>query len=102
MPSIDKYPGSISTKNALKALIYTMLRTVEVRRGLKEYIDFEARTWTIPIASKSGYSCWQAQYEEKTAFIFVPLSDQVMDILKAQFAAYPDSPYIFRALMVIR
>ena len=65
MPSIDKYPGSISTKNALKALIYTMLRTVEVRRGLKEYIDFEARTWTIPIASKSDILAGKRNMKKK-------------------------------------
>lgn len=94
MPSINKYSGSISTKNALKALIYTMLRTVEVRRGLKEYIDFEARTWTIPIASKSDILAGKRNMKKNRIHI-VPLSDQVIDILKAQFAAYPDSPYIF-------
>lgn len=94
MPSINKYKGSISTKNALKALIYTMLRTIEVRRGLKEYIDFEARTWTIPIASKSDILNGKRNMKKNRIHI-VPLSDQVMKILRAQFAAYPDSPYIF-------
>lgn len=94
MPYINKYPGSISTKNALKALIYTMLRTIEVRRGLKEYIDFEARTWTIPIASKSDILAGKRNMKKNRIHI-VPLSDQVIDILKAQFAAYPESPYIF-------
>lgn len=94
MPSIDKYTGSISTKNALKALIYTMLRTIEIRRGLKEYIDFEARTWTIPVASKSDILAGKRNMKKNRIHI-VPLSDQVVDILKAQFAAYPDSPYIF-------
>lgn len=94
MPSIDKYTGSISTKNALKALIYTMLRTIEIRRGLKEYIDFEARTWTIPVASKSDILAGKRNMKKNRIHI-VPLSDQVIDILKAQFAAYPDSPYIF-------
>lgn len=94
MLSIDRYTGSISTKNALKALIYTMLRTVEIRRGLKEYIDFDARTWTIPIASKSDILAGKRNMKKNRIHI-VPLSDQVMGILKAQFAAYPDSPYIF-------
>ena len=94
MPSINKYTGSISTKNALKALIYTMLRTIEIRRGLKEYIDFEARTWTIPIASKSDILAGKRNMKKNRIHI-VPLSDQVVAILKSQFAAYPDSPYIF-------
>ncbi|WP_338558071.1 tyrosine-type recombinase/integrase [Acinetobacter sp. KS-LM10] len=94
MPSINKYKGSISTKNALKALIYTMLRTIEVRRGLKEYIDFDARTWIIPIASKSDILNGKRNMKKNRIHI-VPLSDQVMKILRAQFAAYPDSPYIF-------
>ncbi|WP_035254472.1 tyrosine-type recombinase/integrase [Acinetobacter ursingii] len=94
MPSIDNYPGSISTRNALKALIYTMLRTIEVRRGLKEYIDFEARTWTIPIASKNEVLAGKRNMKKNRIHI-VPLSDQVLTIIKAQFAAYPESPYIF-------
>lgn len=94
MPRINNYSGSISTKNALKALIYTMLRTIEIRRGLKEYIDFESRTWTIPIASKSEILAGKRNMKKNRIHI-VPLSDQVIDILKAQFAAYPDSPYIF-------
>ena len=97
MPSIEKYTGSISTKNALKTLIYTMLRTVEIRRGLKEYIDFEARTWTIPIASKSDILAGKRNMKKNRIHI-VPLSNQVMEIIKAQFAAYPDSPYIFHGV----
>lgn len=94
MPSIDKYPGSISTKNALKALIYTMLRTIEIRRGLKEYIDFDARTWTIPISTKSEILAGKRNMKKNRIHI-VPLSDQMMEIIKIQFTAYPDSPYIF-------
>lgn len=94
MSRIDNYSGSISTRNALKALIYTMLRTIEVRRGLKEYIDFEARTWTIPIASKNEVLAGKRNMKKNRIHI-VPLSDQVLTIIKAQFAAYPESPYIF-------
>jgi len=94
MPSISKYDGSISTRNALKALIYTMLRTIEIRRGLKSYIDFDARTWTIPIATRSEILAGKRNMKKNRIHI-VPLSDQVIEILKVQFAAYPDSPYIF-------
>lgn len=94
MPSINSYKGSICTKNALKTLIYTMLRTIEIRRGLKSYIDFDARTWTIPIASKSDLMAGKRNMKKNRIHI-VPLSDQVMEIIKVQFAAFPDSPYIF-------
>lgn len=94
MSSIENYTGAISTKNALKTLIYTMLRTIEIRRGLKEYIDFDARTWTIPIASRSDLLAGKRNMKKNRIHI-VPLSNQVIEILKAQFAAYPDSPYIF-------
>lgn len=94
MPKINNYNGSISTKNALKALIYTMLRTIEIRRGLKEYIDFDARTWTIPIASKSDILSGKRNMKKNRIHV-VPLSDQMLQILKVQFSAYPDSPYIF-------
>lgn len=94
MSKIDNYSGAISTKNALKTLIYTMLRTVEIRRALKEYIDFEARTWTIPIVTKSDLLAGKRNMKKNRIHI-VPLSDQVITILKAQFLAFPDSPYIF-------
>lgn len=92
--SINNYTGSICTKNALKTLIYTMLRTIEVRRGLKSYIDFDAKTWTIPISSKSDLLAGKRNMKKNRIHI-IPLSDQVMEILKIQFTAYPDSPYIF-------
>lgn len=93
-PSIDKYKGSVSTKNALKALIYSMLRSVEIRRGLKSYIDFEQKTWTIPIASRAEIKAGKRNMKKNRMHI-VPLSEQLIDIIKTQFAAYPNSEYIF-------
>lgn len=94
MPRINQYHGNISTRNALKTIIYTMLRSIEIRRGLKTYIDFDAKTWTIPIASKTELKAGKRNMKKNRIHI-VPLSDQVLEILKVQFAAYPDSPYIF-------
>ena len=94
MPSINAYKGTVSTKNALKAVIYSMLRTVEVRRGLKSYIDFDLKTWTIPIASKSDIKAGKRNMKKNRMHI-VPLSDQLLNIIKMQFTAYPDSEYIF-------
>ena len=94
MLSISRYGGTESTKNALRVLIYTMLRTIEVRRGLKKYIDFTEKTWTIPVASKAELKTGTRNMKKNRTHI-VPLSNQVVSILKTQFEFYPDSDYIF-------
>lgn len=52
MHRINSYYGFESVKNALRVLMYSMLRSIEIRRGEKQYIDFEEKTWTIPVTSK--------------------------------------------------
>lgn len=83
-----------STKNAARALLYSMLRTIEIRRGLKSYINWDDQTWTIPVASKKQLKAGQRNMKKNRIHI-VPLSRQMMAIIKEQFDAYPDSPYIF-------
>lgn len=94
MPAIEKYQGSISTANALRTLMYSMLRSIEVRRGKKAYINFEERTWTIPVATKAEILAGKRNMKKNRMHI-VPLSDQLIEILKIQFETYPDSEYIF-------
>lgn len=94
MLSISRYGGTESTKNALKAIIYTMLRTIEIRRGLKEYIDFDNKTWTIPVASKAELQAGKRTIKKNRTHI-VPLPNQAIEIIKTQFELYPDSKYIF-------
>lgn len=59
MSCITHYGGTKITKNVLETLIYTMLRSIEIRRGRKEYINFEDKIWTIPIASKAQIQAGQ-------------------------------------------
>lgn len=52
LKKITESGSTRSTKNAARALLYSMLRTIEIRRGLKSYINWDDQTWTIPVASK--------------------------------------------------
>lgn len=94
MEKIDAYLGPTSTRNALKAIIYTMLRSIEVRRAQKKFIDFENKTWTIPVASKAELLNNGRQMKKNRIHV-VPLSDQMIEILKEQFELYPNTEFIF-------
>lgn len=94
MPALEKYQGSTSTANALRTLMYSMLRSIEVRRGKKAYINFEERTWTIPVATKVEILAGKRNMKKNRMHI-IPLSDQLIEILKIQFETYPNSEYIF-------
>lgn len=94
MKKIEKSGSSLSIKNAAKVLLYTMLRTIEVRRALKSYINWEDKTWTIPVASKKKLKAGKRNMKKNRIHI-VPLSNQVIAILEEQFKIYPDSPLIF-------
>lgn len=94
LPKLNAYGGSISTRNAIKAATYTWLRSIEIRRGKKEYIDFEDKTWTIPAVSRADILAGKRNMKKNRMHV-VPLSDQAIEIIKEQFSLYPDSEYIF-------
>ena len=94
LPKLNAYGGLISTRNAIKAATYTWLRSIEIRRGKKEYIDFEDKTWTIPAVSRADILAGKRNMKKNRMHV-VPLSDQAIEIIKEQFVLYPDSEYIF-------
>lgn len=94
IPRLNAYGGSISTRNAIKVAIYTWLRSIEIRRGKKEYINFEDKTWTIPAVSRADILAGKRNMKKNRTHV-VPLSNQVIEIIKEQFALYPSSEYIF-------
>lgn len=94
MSKLNTYGGSISTRNAIKAATYTWLRSIEIRRGKKEYINFEDKTWTIPAVSQADILAGKRNMKKNRMHV-VPLSDQAIEIIKEQFSLYPDSEYIF-------
>lgn len=91
---IAGYAGSDTVKNALRVMLYTMLRTIEIRRGKWEYIDFENKTWTIPIATNADIRSGKRNMKKNRIHI-VPLSDQAIDILRKQSKVTGHAEYIF-------
>lgn len=94
IPTIQSYGGCTSTKNAILTLLYSMLRTIEVRRAKKSFINFEDETWTIPRVSNEEILAGKRNMKKNRTHI-IPLSTQLIEILKEQFSLYPDSEYIF-------
>lgn len=91
---IDKYQGSKSTVNAIKFTAYTWLRSIEVRRLKKEFINFENKTCVIPAVSRAEILDGKRNMKRNRTHI-VPLSDQALEIIKEQFLSYPGSDFIF-------
>ncbi|MGP4772510.1 tyrosine-type recombinase/integrase [Acinetobacter sp. PFS20] len=93
-PKLNVYGGSISTRNAIKAAAYSWLRSIEIRRGRKEFINFDEKTWTIPAVTRADILAGKRNMKKNRMHI-VPLSDQLIEIIKEQFELYPNSEYIF-------
>ncbi|WP_426576977.1 tyrosine-type recombinase/integrase [Xenorhabdus stockiae] len=69
--SIDKYMGSQIVRTALRMLILTGVRPGEIRRAEWTEIDLDKAVWTIP-----------AEKMKMRRTHVVPLSEQVIDLLK--------------------
>ena len=91
---LNQYGGLTSTRNAIQAAAYTWLRSIEIRRALKEYINFDDKTWTIPAVSRADILAGKRNMKKNRMHI-VPLSDQMINLLKEQFSLYPKSDFIF-------
>ncbi len=84
MQSINDYNGFTTTKLALKMLVYTFVRHSELRLAKWQEIDWNNRLWTIP-----------KERMKKAKSLVVPLSDQVIEILKELQTINGDFDYIF-------
>lgn len=92
---LENYGGSNTVKNAGLTLLYSMLRTIEVRRMQWDYVDFDERLITFPIASrKTG----QQRTTKKNRIHIVPMSDQVIEILRAQHKITGLQEYVFASV----
>ncbi|OTA14942.1 integrase [Xenorhabdus vietnamensis] len=69
--SIDKYMGSQIVRTALRMLILTGVRPGELRKAEWSEIDLDKAVWTIP-----------AEKMKMRRTYVVPLSEQVIDLLK--------------------
>ncbi len=84
---LNNYGGSTTVKNAGLVMLYSMLRTIEIRRMKWEYVDFEARTITFP-----------KEMMKKKRIHIVPMSDQVFNILQEQRKIVGNREYVFPAI----
>ncbi|KAA0259078.1 DUF4102 domain-containing protein [Deferribacter autotrophicus] len=86
---IDNYHGTYIVKLALKFLLYTFGRPGMVRFVEWDEIDFENKVWNVPAEKMKG------RKGKKRPHI-VPLSDQVVEILKKAHAISGHiSKYVF-------
>ncbi|HHK8232693.1 TPA: tyrosine-type recombinase/integrase [Serratia marcescens] len=81
---LEGYTGSIITKNAAKIVMLTGVRTQEMRFATWEEIDFERGIWEIP-----------AERMKMRRLHIVPLSTQVVELLKQLQPITGHYPYIF-------
>ncbi|HFX6302603.1 TPA: tyrosine-type recombinase/integrase [Acinetobacter baumannii] len=84
---LSNYGGSTTVRNAGLVMLYSMLRTIEIRRMKWEYVDFEARTITFP-----------KEMMKKKRIHIVPMSDQVFNILQEQRNIVGNREYVFPAI----
>ncbi|WP_198080341.1 tyrosine-type recombinase/integrase [Acinetobacter calcoaceticus] len=84
---LSNYGGSTTVRNAGLVMLYSMLRTIEIRRMKWGYVDFEARTITFP-----------KEMMKKKRIHIVPMSDQVFNILQEQRSLVGNREYVFPAI----
>ncbi|MFX9651402.1 integrase arm-type DNA-binding domain-containing protein [Acinetobacter baumannii] len=84
---LNSYGGSTTVKNAGLVMLYSMLRTIEIRRMKWEYVDFEERTITFP-----------KEMMKKKRIHIVPMPDQVFNILQEQRNIVGNREYVFPAI----
>jgi integrase len=84
LEKLEKYDGEILTKLALKFLINTFVRTIELRGAKWDEINFNDKEWHIPAERmKMGYKH------------IVPLSRQSLEILEEIKKINNNSDFIF-------
>ncbi|MDM3622988.1 tyrosine-type recombinase/integrase [Proteus mirabilis] len=84
LSSVDKYQGSQIVRTALNILMLTGLRPGELRKSEWSFIDFESRTWKLP-----------EQIMKMGRVHVVPMSDQVISLLRQIQPISGDYQYIF-------
>lgn len=89
--AIDGYDGRPETRLALQIIPHVFLRPGELRKGEWSEVDFEAEVWRIPAA--------RMKMKEEHV---VPLSSQVIALLKALKVIGNPSKYMFPAYHSLR
>ena len=97
---IDTYKGSKTVRNAVLAMLYSMLRSIEIRRMQWSFIDFEDKTIKFPIATKKSKakSKNQERTTKKNRIHIVPISAQLLELLIEQKKITGSQDYVFSAI----
>lgn len=97
---IDTYKGSKTVRNAVLAMLYSMLRSIEIRRMQWSFIDFEDKTIKFPIATKKSKakSKTQERTTKKNRIHIVPISAQLLELLVEQKKITGSQDYVFSAI----
>lgn len=85
--NLNTYRGTETVKNAGFILLYTMLRTIEIRRMQWSWVDFDERIINFP---KSAM--------KKNREHILPISDQVYEILQKQYLNSGNHDLVFPAI----
>lgn len=87
MRAIEEYSGHYIVKCLLKVGAYTFLRSSELRFAVWSEIDLQRAEWRIPAE----------RMKMKTPHI-VPLSRQVVEVLRGLHSVSHDAPYVFHGI----
>ncbi len=90
--NIDTYKGSSTVRNATLTLLYSMLRTIEVRKMEWPFVHFDDRIIKFPRSSRRRR---QERSMKMDRVHIVPMSDQLYEILKDQYAITKGQKYVF-------
>lgn len=84
---LDNYQGTETVRNAGLTMLYTMLRSIEIRRLEWSWIDFDERVINFPKTAM-----------KKSRAHIVPISDQVYKILQNQYLNTGNKDLVFPAV----
>jgi len=84
MSALENYPGYFSNKIALKLVMLTLARSVEMLHARWDEFDLDSATWIVP-----------AERMKKRQQHTVPLSRQAVDLLKTLQPLTGKSEYLF-------
>lgn len=87
LASIDGYRGEYTTKQALKFMSYTVVRTINVRHAEWSEIDFKTKQWNIPAVKM-----------KTSTDLIVPLTPNAIKILQEMQDFTGGGKYIFPSL----
>ena len=89
---IAKYNGTTTVKNAALTMLYSMLRTIEIRRMEWKFVDFDHLVITFPKASRK---LQQERTMKMNRTHLVPITKQLHKLLLNQYQITGDQRYVF-------